>query len=326
MPLDEFAIIDRFFRRPSRRDDVRVGIGDDAAVLQVPAAAELVVALDTLVEGVHFPEQTDPFAIGWKALAVNLSDLAAMGAEPAWFTLALTLPEADAAWLAEFSRGLFTLAEEWNLALVGGDTTRGPLTLSIQVAGHVPPGEALLRRGARTGDGLYVTGTLGDAAAALRDWQAGRAEDPALRGRLDRPAPRLRTGMGLRGLARCAIDISDGLLADLARLLAASPGNGARLEREALPVSAALRRRLAAEPALWAGVLDGGDDYELLFCAPPEREADLSALAARTGETITRIGTITAEPGIVLEDADGRRQTVTPHGYAHFAPPQEERP
>ncbi len=326
MALAEFDIIERFFRRAGQRAEVRVGIGDDGAVLRVPSDSELVVALDTLVAGVHFPADTAPFDIGWKALAVNLSDLAAMGAEPAWFTLALTLPEADAAWLEAFNRGLFTLADEWNLALVGGDTTRGPLSLSVQVAGHVPPGGALLRQGARPGDGLYVTGTLGDAAAALRDVLAGRAADAVQRRRLDRPEPRLATGLGLRGLARCAIDISDGLLADTAHLLAASPGTGAVLQRDALPLSPGLRRRLAQDPALWDCVLDGGDDYELLFCVPPGREAELSALEANTGEAITRIGTITAEPGLVLEEADGRRRAVTPHGYTHFADAEEESP
>ena len=326
MALAEFDIIERFFHRAGQHAEVRVGIGDDGAVLRVPSDNELVVALDTLVAGVHFPADTAPFDVGWKALAVNLSDLAAMGAEPAWFTLALTLPKADAAWLEAFSRGLFALADEWNLALVGGDTTRGPLTLSVQVAGHVPPGGALLRQGARPGDGLYVTGTLGDAAAALRDVLAGRAADAAQRSRLDRPEPRLATGLGLRGLARCAIDISDGLLADTAHLLAASPGVGAVLQRDALPLSPVLRRRLVQDPALWDCVLDGGDDYELLFCVPPGREAELSALEANTGETITRIGTIMAEPGLVLEEADGRRRAVTPHGYTHFADAEEESP
>ncbi len=319
MALSEFELIERYFRaRDGRRPEVRVGIGDDGAVIAPPAEADLVVALDTLIAGVHFPENTSPFDIGWKALAVNLSDLAAMGAEPAWFTLALTLPEADEAWLAAFSEGLFELAGRWNIALVGGDTTRGPLTVSVQIAGQVPRGEALLRAGARPGDGLWVSGTLGDAALALQDILSGTEPDPAQRLRLDRPEPRLATGMGLRGLARCAIDISDGLLADIAHLLAASPGTGALILQDSIPLSTATRARVEALPVHWKSVLDGGDDYELCFCVPPEREAEVGELAERTGEALTRIGTILDTPGLWLESLDGHRQAVTPHGYTHF--------
>lgn len=319
MALSEFELIERFFHaRDGRRPEVRVGIGDDGAVIAPPADADLVVALDSLIAGVHFPENTSPFDIGWKALAVNLSDMAAMGAEPAWFTLALTLPEADETWLEAFSEGLFALAGRWHIALVGGDTTRGPLAVSIQIAGQVPQGKALLRAGARPGDGLWVTGTLGDAALALEDILYGAEPDPGQRQRLDRPEPRLATGMGLRGLARCAIDISDGLLADVAHLLAASPGTGALILRDSIPLSAATSRRVADLPVHWKAVLDGGDDYELCFCVPPEREAQLPDLAERTGEPLTRIGTILDTPGIWLETLDGHRQAVTPHGYTHF--------
>jgi len=324
MSLSEFELIERFFRaRDGRRPEVRIGIGDDGAVIAQSAEADLVVALDTLISGVHFPEQTRPFDIGWKALAVNLSDLAAMGAEPAWFTLALTLPEADETWLDAFSEGLFELAGSRNIALVGGDTTRGPLTVSIQIAGQVPRGAALRRAGARAGDGLWVSGTLGDAALALQDILSGAEPDPEQRRRLDRPEPRLATGMGLRGLARCAIDISDGLLADVAHLLAASPGTGALILRDSIPLSAATRARVAAYPLYWKSVLDGGDDYELCFCVPPEREAELKDLAERTGEPLTRIGTILDTPGLWLESLDGTRQAVTPRGYSHFDPERE---
>ncbi len=323
MPLAEFDIIERFFRaRDGARPEVRVGIGGDGAVIAPSPDRELVVALDTLVAGVHFPASTEPHAIGWKALAVNLSDLAAMGAEPAWFTLALTLPEADESWLAGFSDGLFALAERWNVALVGGDTTRGPLAVAIQVAGHVSPGQALLRAGARPGDRIWVSGTLGDAAMAVHDILHGEAPDPDQRTRLDRPEPRLATGLALAGLARCAIDISDGLLADVAHLLAATPGVGAVIRREAIPLSDAARRRIEARPDDWRHVLDGGDDYELCFCAAPEQTAAIEALAARTGEPLACIGEITAAPGLWLE-AGGERCPVTPRGYTHFDEPEE---
>ncbi|MGD2111948.1 MAG: thiamine-phosphate kinase, partial [Gammaproteobacteria bacterium] len=243
MADSEFDIIRRYFMpRGAGRDDVIAGVGDDAAVLRVPAEHELVVCMDTLVGDVHFPQATAPNAIGHKALAVNLSDLAAMGAEPAWATLALTLPENDADWLEQFSRGFFALAERYNVQLIGGDITRGPLSVTVQAHGFVPGGKALRRAGARPGELVCVTGTLGDAALALR--LADRA--PALlRQRLDYPEPRVAAGIVLRDRASAVIDVSDGLLADLGHLLEAD-GLGAALRIGDLPRSAEFLKALAA--------------------------------------------------------------------------------
>ena len=240
MALSEFDIIRYFFDRPQAADgrsDVLLGIGDDAAVVTVPDDHDLVLCMDTLVAGVHFPEDTSPGAIGHKALAVNLSDLAAMGAEPAWFTLSVTLPHADADWLAAFAQGMFRLADHYRVQLVGGDVTRGPLSVTVQAHGLVPRGRALRRSGAAVGDRIYVTGTLGDAGLALHQ---GAEQAPALRQRLDYPSPRVEAGLALRGLASAAIDISDGLLADLGHLLE-DGRQGAMLEVDDLPRSAGFR-------------------------------------------------------------------------------------
>ncbi|HID49589.1 MAG TPA: thiamine-phosphate kinase, partial [Chromatiales bacterium] len=277
MPLSEFEIIRRYFdhRSPSAAEVIK-GIGDDAALLGARPGADLVIAIDTLVEAVHFPPETLADDIGYKALAVNLSDLAAMGAEAAWFTLALTLPRPDVFWLADFSRGLFELADEAGVRLVGGDTTRGPLTVTVQAGGYVPRGQALLREGARPGDLIYVTGTLGDAALALALWRqdSGRvaANHPGLWARLNRPPARWREGQALRGLARCAIDISDGLLADLGHLLEGGD-IGARVRLDAIPVSDAAREVLERHPDWQPLLWQGGDDYELCFCVAPDRQA-----------------------------------------------------
>ncbi|WP_290890438.1 thiamine-phosphate kinase, partial [Arenimonas sp.] len=210
----EFALIDRIRARAGRRPDVVLGIGDDAAVLRVPPGHELVVTSDTLVAGVHFPPETSAADLGWKALAVNLSDLAAMAAAPAWCTLALTLPEADAGFVDAFLDGFLELADEHGVSLVGGDTTSGPLSITVTAHGLVPAGEALRRDGARAGDEVWVTGTLGDAAGALAQWRAGALFSAKLRHRLDRPTPRVAAGLALRGLATAGIDLSDGLAAD----------------------------------------------------------------------------------------------------------------
>ncbi len=324
MAVSEFELIRRYFSAHDQAPEVVTGIGDDAAVLQPPADQQLVVAIDTLVEGVHFPLDTAADDIGWKALAVNLSDLAAMGADPAWCTLALTLPQSEPAWLDGFSRGLFELASRFDLALVGGDTSRGPLCVSIQVAGYVPPGQALLRRGARPGDDVYVSGVIGDAALALQNIELGDqqwlAGHPLIVDKLNRPLPRIATGRALRGLAHCCIDISDGLFADLQKLLGASEV-GAEIALDMIPVSeavAAWRDR----PTQYLRLLDGGDDYELCFCAAPEQAETLQAQAARSGVTLTRIGTITAEPGLRLLDAQGRELTLPDTGYEHFREPK----
>ena len=307
--VDEFGLIDRFFRRENAGDgSVVVGIGDDGAVLGIPTGRQLVCVVDTLVTGVHFPVGTPPADIGWRALAVNLSDIAAMGAEPRWFTLALTLDAADEQWLDEFAGGLFDVADRCGAQLVGGDTTRGPMpVISIQLCGTTVPGRALLRTGANAGDGLFVTGTVGDAAAGL---DAVLADDdaPQLVQRFRRPQPRLEAGRLLAGAASAAIDVSDGLLADLGRLCVAS-GVGAVVDVTSLPLSAALTGYCGADAAL-RYALTGGDDYELLFAYPAG-----SALPA--GVDATRIGEIRAAPGVDLQGAEGLELSGR-DGYRHF--------
>jgi thiamine-monophosphate kinase len=316
----EFSLIERFFvRRMPRRPDVALGIGDDCALLTPPSGQALAVTLDTLVAGVHFHAGADPEAIGHKALAVNLSDLAAMGAEPAWLTLALSLPALDEAWLAAFCRGMFALAERYNVQLVGGDTTRGPLTITMQVHGFVPVNLALRRDGARPGDIVHVTGTPGDAGLALE--AAGKntlipAEHQGyLRRRLDRPMPRIQQGRDLRGLASAAIDISDGLAQDLGHLLVRSRV-GARLQVRQLPRSAAMAACLDEEAAVRMA-LSGGDDYELCFTVSPRRLTRLRELAANWDCACTEIGVIEATGGLRCRRDDGTA-CRTGAGYDHF--------
>ncbi|NUS38087.1 MAG: thiamine-phosphate kinase [Lysobacter sp.] len=314
--MAEFDLIARIQARAARRDDVVLGIGDDAALLRVPPGRLLAVATDTLNAGVHFPEDTLPDAIGWKALAVNLSDLAAMGATPAWCTLALSLPEGDALWIERFLDGFLALATEHDVALVGGDTTRGPLSVCVTVHGFVDEGRALVRDGAREGDDVWISGTLGDAAAALSQWRAGGACEPSLRQRLDRPTPRLALGRALAGIASACIDVSDGLLADAGHLCAAS-GAGAELQLAALPASPALAALFTDETrhVLQAG---GGDDYELCFTvAPAQRDAVLQAAHA-AGTSVSRIGRIVGDAGVRAMLADGSAWTPPRHGYEHF--------
>lgn len=304
------------------RDDVRLGIGDDAALLQPAPGMQLVACTDTLNAGVHFPAATVPQAIGWKALAVNLSDLAAMGAEPAWALLALSLPQADAAFVEALADGLARLAAQHGVALVGGDTTRGPLGLTVTALGQVAAGAALLRSGARVGDVVLVTGTLGDAAAGLeiaqRASQGGVDAHAAwFRQRLDYPAPRVAAGLALRGLATACIDLSDGLLADLGHLCAAS-GVGAEVELDALPLSPALRASVpTAQAQAWA--LGGGDDYELCFCVAPAQVDPALARAQAAGVAARVIGRIVATPGVRVRDAQGRDYAPVRRGYEHFA-------
>jgi thiamine-monophosphate kinase len=320
MSAGESALIERYFtRRGAARDDVVAGVGDDAALLSAPPDAMLAVALDTLVEGVHFPAGFDARFVGHRALAVNLSDLAAMGAEPAWALLGITLPGADEHWLAGFSSGFDALARRHGLALVGGDTTRGALTVSVTLAGTVPAGKALLRQGARPGDDLWVSGTPGDAAAGLailegRLGAQGRARE-ALLARFQLPQPRVALGVALRGIANACIDISDGLLGDLAKLCAAS-GVGADVATGELPLSAGLCS--AAGPASrLAFALGGGDDYELLFTADPAQRARLAALDA--GVVLRRIGSVAETPGVRIDGKPPGRDAG--HGFDHFAAP-----
>jgi thiamine-monophosphate kinase len=314
--VPEFDLIRKYFTWPATRQDVILGVGDDAALLRVPADQELVVCVDTLVAGVHFPLDTPGGAVGHKALAVNLSDLAAMGATPAWATLALSLPEADEGWVEAFSKGFHELATRYAVDLVGGDTTRGPLSVSVQVMGLVPRGQALRRAGARVGEGIYVTGTLGDAALGLQRWdQRGRGEAATewLVERLTHPSPRVETGLALRGQARCAIDISDGLLGDLGHVLEAS-GVGATLHLSELPLSDAFRAGCGDGPD-WNLALAGGDDYELLFTLP---QGVAGLLGTFVPTPFTRIGTIDAEPGLRVLDTEGRPFAIPKPGYQHF--------
>jgi thiamine-monophosphate kinase len=316
MPLSEFGLIESYFeRRRLGRDDVVLGIGDDAALLRVPQGMQLACAVDTLISGVHFPENTPAAAIGHKALAVNLSDLAAMGAEPAWATLSLSMPEPDEIFLKAFSDGLFTLAEENGVELVGGDTVRGPLVITVQVNGFVPEGEGITRFDGRPGDRLYVSGTLGDAAAGLELVLADKVEGEEgawLRERLDRPSPRLALGQALRGLASACIDISDGLCADVAHIMERSH-LGCNIDSATLPLSGALIE-IKGEKGARSLALNGGDDYELCFTVPQEREADLKRLAVTFDLPVTCIGELNNEVGVLRIDGN----VVEGGGYDHF--------
>ena len=327
--MPEFDLIELVRTRCAiAREDVRLGIGDDAALLVVPPGQVLAVSTDTLVAGVHFPVRTHAYDIGWKALAVNLSDLAAMGATPAWATLALTLPAADARWVGEFAEGFATLAREYKLALVGGDTTQGPLGVTVTIHGFVAEGAALLRSGARAGDEVFVTGTLGDAAAGLRCLDRNDAEANRLLGaaagtrealieRLNRPIPRVAQGQLLRGWASSCIDVSDGLLADLGHVCAAS-GAGAEVDVDELPASPALLALFDRE-ARRNLQLGGGDDYELCFTASGLDALQLLGDLARGGCAARRIGRIVGAPGIRLRDASGNEVASPRRGWEHFA-------
>jgi len=326
MTESEFDIIRRYFtRHQSLRDDVIVGIGDDGAVLRVPEGEDLVVSTDTLTAGIHFPEDTAPAAIGHKALAVNLSDLAAMGAAPAWITLSLSLPAADPAWLDPFADAFFALANRYRAQLVGGDTCRGPLSVTVQVHGLVPAGRALRRSGARPGDVIYVTGSLGDAALALTLMQAGERDSPGCAGlfeRLEFPQPRIEAGLALRDCASAVIDISDGLLADLGHVLDSS-GTGATLQADQLPRSAAFIRCLELAGAAQEGPYDelplaGGDDYELCFTVAPEKSAMAEERLAGLPGGCTAIGVVEAAAGLRCVREDGSACAVAGSGYQHF--------
>ena len=315
MSGSEFEIIRRYFKRQQpQRDDVIAGIGDDAALLHVPADTELVVCMDTLVAGVHFPESSAAAAIGHKALAVNLSDLAAMGAAPAWATLSLTMPDSDPVWLEDFSQAFFRLADRYDVQLVGGDTTRGPLSVTVQAHGFVPGGSALRRQGAEPGDRIYVTGTLGDAGLALR---LGDQADPVLQQRLDYPEPCITAGQLLCDYASAAIDISDGLLADLGHLLEVDD-LGASVNIDELPRSPAFIAASRQQPSFHELPLSAGDDYELCFTVP---EGDCNGMEmALSSQSIecTAIGVIEREPGIRCHKANGDLYQAGTDGYQHF--------
>lgn len=315
--MNEFELIRQVFMPVAKATGtpaIRLGPGDDGAIQRLPPDTELVFSIDTLVEGVHFPAEYSPRLLGWRSLAVAASDLAAMGADPVCFTLALTLPVSDCMWLKEFAFGLSEAAKQFGLALAGGDTTRGPLTLSLQVHGTVPVGQAILRSGAQPGDLIGVSGTLGDARAAL-SWLNKPFPSNHVQALLDRyhhPEAKLSLGQLLRGRASAAVDVSDGLLADLGHILAAS-GVGARLVESLIPRSAALLALHGGDALELA--LNGGDDYELCFTIAPDRWPALEGAVARGKLTV--IGEVIAESGIWLNDGhqDG---AVTSVGYDHF--------
>ena len=323
-PLGEFDLIARFFTRavPPHRSDIALAVGDDCAILQPASEEQWAVSTDTLVEGVHFLPAVDPAALGHKALAVNLSDLAACGAEPRCFFLALALPNVDEAWLESFSRGMFALADAHGCVLAGGDTTRSPhgVVITLTVMGAVPQGQALLRSGARPGDELWVSGVLGDAAFGLAVRRGeSRAGSEAAAGieRLDRPLARVALGRALRRLATSAIDVSDGLLGDLGHIVERS-AVGARVAWDRVPRSVELRRQPEADQRRWA--LTGGDDYELLFTAPAGRWEDVERAAGEAGTSVVRIGEITSTGRLELVDGTGRPMDTAPRAFDHFRP------
>lgn len=327
--MGEFDLIARHFTRPRHPGRQAVlGIGDDCALLAPRPGMHWAISTDMLVEGRHFFADVDPAALGHKALAVNLSDLAACGAQPRAFTLALALPRADEAWLQGFRQGLFALADAQGCELVGGDTTQGPLNICITVFGEVPAGQALLRSGAQPGDDLYVSGTLGDARLALEALLGQTALPPAVlaqaRQQLERPTPRVALGLALRGVAHSALDLSDGLLGDLGHILKAS-GVGARIDTH---ITSNLIASTADQTGLGLDLdpetrrrctLAGGDDYELLFTAPPHRRDAVQAAARASGTPVTRIGQIEAERGLRLVDAQGRAVENRYASFDHFA-------
>lgn len=315
----EFGLIEKYFTRPT--PSVTLGVGDDAALLAVSPGMELAISTDMLVAGTHFFPDTDPRKLGWKTLAVNVSDLAAMGAQPRWATLAIALPLAGESWLAAFADGFFKCATQFGVELIGGDTTRGPLNLSVTILGEVPKHQALRRDAARPGDDIWVSGTLGGAALGLAALQNKVQLDEAdlahcLRA-LETPQPRVALGLALRGIAHAAIDISDGLLADLGHILECSQA-GATVDSGALPVATELESFLKHD---WARqcLLAGGDDYELCFTADPERESEIADIGEKLGLQLTRIGHVDKGSQLQLMDVDGKPIETGRTGYDHFA-------
>lgn len=315
----EFELIARHFSRPAA--GARLGVGDDAALLAPRPGMELAVSTDMLLVGRHFLPDDAPEQLGHKVLAVNLSDLAAMAAQPRWALLALALPAADEDWLAAFGRGLFTLADRYGVELVGGDTTRGPLGFCVTILGEVEAGRALTRAGARPGDDIWVSGQLGGAALGLAHVQGGLHLTPEQAAscleRLHAPEPRVALGRALLGVASAGIDVSDGLLADLGHILERS-GVAAEVDFQRLPAHPAVAARLS-QPLARRCLLAGGDDYELCFTAPPDRAKAVEAAARTAGVVVTRIGRVLAGEGLVLLGADGAPMPVVEHGYDHFA-------
>lgn len=317
--MSEFNIIQEYFNRPERRYAVPavLGIGDDCALLDVPAGQQLAVTNDTLVEAVHFLPGSEPEALGYKCLAVNLSDLAAMGARPLWFGLSLTLPACDSDWLASFSRGLFQLADQYDVQLIGGDTTRGPLSIGITAMGLLPQGQGIQRKGAAVGDSIYVSGHLGSAGLGLKmasgEWN--KVDSSAALTRFLRPEPRVDLGLALLPFASACIDLSDGLSSDLNHILTASVV-GATIHAAEIPMIPDLQSMPQDVAERFA--LSAGDDYELCFTVPLDRESDCLAVLTELACPVKRIGQIESEPGLRLQRADGSVGGISPSGFDHF--------
>ncbi|MGP1715882.1 MAG: thiamine-phosphate kinase [Methylophilus sp.] len=319
--MAEFDLIAQYFTRPGRTGlgATDLGVGDDAALISVAPGYQLAISADMSVSGTHFFAEADPYAIGWKSMAVNVSDMAAMGATPKWATLSIALPEINTDWLSAFSQGLFACADAYGVILIGGDTTRGPLNIAINILGVVPVGKAIKRDGAQAGDDIWVSGTLGQAALWLQhrlgklDLHTDDVADfaPAMH----QPQPRVALGLALQGIAHAALDISDGLLADLSHILKAS-GKGAQLDWALLPKPALLTAQLPLS-VIQQAVLAGGDDYELCFTASPERRDEILALAGTLAIPLSRIGSITQAPGLTVFDG-GTAIELSQKGYVHF--------
>jgi len=316
----EFDIIRQYFTLKESRADVILGIGDDAAILKVPENHQLVQSVDTLVAGVHFPSETSPQDIAYKALAVNLSDMAAMGAEPAWFTLAITLPDDNVVWLQAFSQSLSEIAKQYNVQLVGGDTTCGPLCISITINGFVPANKALTRSNAKVTDKIYVSGTIGDAALALAAWQGQclLREDTVehLNGKLNRPLAQVKLGLLLRDYASACIDISDGLIADIGHISRESQV-GAKLEFESIPLSTEFQQNLTDKTLSIPLILSGGDDYQLCFTLPEKKQAEFESLIKEHKLQVTCIGVIEKQTGVRCM-LDNKEIDIQEMGYQHF--------
>lgn len=318
MPADEFTIIDKYFKTASNRDDIALGVGDDAALLALPAGKQLVMTMDTLVSGVHFPRQTSAADIAYKSIAVNLSDLAAMGASPAWLMLSLSLPDADEDWLQRFSESFLQTCERYNIDLIGGDTTRGGLSVTVQASGFVDEGKVMRRDAASPGDRILVTGTLGDAALALHDMQSDVDTDRYCIDRLNRPTPRLGFAENVAEYCDCAIDISDGLIADLGHIVDASEC-GAELDLQAVPLSEPVAERISksSDPKLVDRVCTGGDDYELCIVVSPDKHVQVKELAVSHDLQLTDIGVVTEGKGVVCYRDDEEIQ-FEHTGYKHY--------
>ncbi len=319
----EFDLIREYFTQPTQQTNL--SIGDDAALISVGSGMELAISADMLVAGTHFFHDADAYKLGWKSLAVNVSDMAAMGANPKWATLAIALPHLDKDWLAAFSHGFFACAKVFNIDLIGGDTTRGPLTVSIQIMGEVPKGKAIKRSGAKPGDDIWVSGTLGDAALGLAHLQGKMQDKLALDDgyieyclhALHAPNPRVELGMALRNIATSAIDISDGLLSDLGHILKSS-SLGAQLHLSQLPTSAFISQHLH-EKHIQQYVIAGGDDYELCFTAPPSAQEKINNLSQQLNLKLTNIGSISSTPELLVYDASQKSMSFNKTGYDHFA-------